>query len=112
MHAGMHGDPVSTLNTVFSFLTTARTGFLLPGATGAPGIQAREVASQGADRVGVASPVAGLTDGGRAPAAMKAGCGWGVRVAEPPELFQFKCLSHAPGVVTHLNRNNPSVPQI
>jgi hypothetical protein len=33
-------------------------------------------------------------------------------VAEPPELFQLKCLSHAPGVVTHLNRNNPSVPQI
>jgi hypothetical protein len=33
-------------------------------------------------------------------------------VAEPPELFQLKCLSHALGVVTHLNRNNPSVPQI
>jgi hypothetical protein len=33
-------------------------------------------------------------------------------VAEPPELFQLKCLSHAPGAVTHLNRNNPSVPQI
>jgi hypothetical protein len=33
-------------------------------------------------------------------------------VAEPPELFQLKCLSHASGVVTHLNRNNPSVPQI
>jgi hypothetical protein len=33
-------------------------------------------------------------------------------VAEPPELFQLKCLSHAPWVVTHLNRNNPSVPQI
>jgi hypothetical protein len=33
-------------------------------------------------------------------------------VAEPPELFQLKCLSHAPGVVTHLNWDNPSVPQI
>jgi hypothetical protein len=33
-------------------------------------------------------------------------------VAEPPELFQLKCLSHASGAVTHLNRNNPSVPQI
>jgi hypothetical protein len=33
-------------------------------------------------------------------------------VAEPPELFQFKCLSHASGAITHLNRNNPSVPQI
>jgi hypothetical protein len=33
-------------------------------------------------------------------------------VAEPPELFRLKCLSHAPGAVTHLNRNNPSVPQI
>jgi hypothetical protein len=37
----------------------------------------------------------------------KAGC-----VAEPPELFQLKCLSHASRAVTHLNRNNPSVPQI
>jgi hypothetical protein len=35
-----------------------------------------------------------------------------LRVAEPPELFQLKCLSHASGTVTHLNRNNPSVPQI
>jgi hypothetical protein len=35
-----------------------------------------------------------------------------VVVAEPPELFQLKCLSHASGAVTHLNRNNPSVPQI
>jgi hypothetical protein len=35
-----------------------------------------------------------------------------VRVAEPPELFQLKCLSHASGAVTHLNRNNPSVLQI
>jgi hypothetical protein len=34
------------------------------------------------------------------------------RVAEPPELFQLKCLSHASGAVTHLNWNNPSVPQI
>jgi hypothetical protein len=33
-------------------------------------------------------------------------------VAEPPELFHLKCLSHASGAVTHLNRNNPSVPQI
>jgi hypothetical protein len=33
-------------------------------------------------------------------------------VAEPPELFQLKCLSHASGAVTHLNRNNPSVLQI
>jgi hypothetical protein len=33
-------------------------------------------------------------------------------VAEPPELFQLKCLSHTSGVATHLNRNNPSVPQI
>ena len=33
-------------------------------------------------------------------------------VAEPPELFQLKCLSHALGAVTHLNQNNPSVPQI
>jgi hypothetical protein len=33
-------------------------------------------------------------------------------VAEPPKLFQLKCLSHALGVVTHLNRNNLSVPQI
>jgi hypothetical protein len=33
-------------------------------------------------------------------------------VAEPPELFQLKCLSHASGAVTHLNRKNPSVPQI
>jgi hypothetical protein len=33
-------------------------------------------------------------------------------VAEPPELFQLKCLSHASRAVTHLNRNNPSVPQI
>jgi hypothetical protein len=33
-------------------------------------------------------------------------------VAEPPELFQLKCLSHALGAITHLNHNNPSVPQI
>jgi hypothetical protein len=33
-------------------------------------------------------------------------------VAEPPKLFQLKCLSHASGAVTHLNRNNPSVLQI
>jgi hypothetical protein len=36
----------------------------------------------------------------------------GEPVAEPPELFQLKCLGHASRVVTHLNRNNPSVPQI
>jgi hypothetical protein len=35
-----------------------------------------------------------------------------ISVAEPPELFQLKCLSHASRVATHLNRNNPSVPQI
>jgi hypothetical protein len=35
-----------------------------------------------------------------------------VAVAEPPELFQLKCPSHALEVATHLNRNNPSVPQI
>jgi hypothetical protein len=33
-------------------------------------------------------------------------------VAEPPELFQLKCPNHASGAVTHLNWNNPSVPQI
>jgi hypothetical protein len=33
-------------------------------------------------------------------------------VAEPPELFQLKCLSYALEAATHLNRNNPSVPQI
>jgi hypothetical protein len=33
-------------------------------------------------------------------------------VAELPELFQLKCLSHASWAVTHLNRNNSSVPQI
>jgi hypothetical protein len=33
-------------------------------------------------------------------------------VAEPPELFQLKCPSHALEAATHLNRNNPSVPQI
>jgi hypothetical protein len=31
------------------------------------------------------------------------------RVAEPPELFQLKCLSHASGAATHLNRNNQLV---
>jgi hypothetical protein len=35
-----------------------------------------------------------------------------VGVAEPPELFQLKCISHASGAATHLNRNNPSVLQI
>jgi hypothetical protein len=33
-------------------------------------------------------------------------------VAEPPELFQLKCLSPALEARPHLNRNNPSVPQI
>jgi hypothetical protein len=33
-------------------------------------------------------------------------------VAEPPELFQLKCLSHASGAITHLNQNKPSIPQI
>jgi hypothetical protein len=33
-------------------------------------------------------------------------------VAEPPELFQLKCLSPALEVRPHLNRNNTSVPQI
>jgi hypothetical protein len=33
-------------------------------------------------------------------------------VAEPPELFQLKCLSRALGSTTHLNQNNLSVPQI
>jgi hypothetical protein len=33
-------------------------------------------------------------------------------VVEPPELFQLKCLSHASGAITHLNRNNPSVAHI
>jgi hypothetical protein len=31
-------------------------------------------------------------------------------VAEPPELFQLKCLSHASRATTHLNRNNSLVP--
>jgi hypothetical protein len=31
-------------------------------------------------------------------------------VAEPPELFQLKCPSHALEEATHLNRNNTSVP--
>jgi hypothetical protein len=33
-------------------------------------------------------------------------------VAEPPELFQLKCPSHSLEAATHLNLNNPSVPQI
>jgi hypothetical protein len=33
-------------------------------------------------------------------------------VAEPPELFQLKCLSHASRAVTHLNQNNTSAPQV
>jgi hypothetical protein len=36
----------------------------------------------------------------------------GVVVAEPPELFQLKCLSPALEARPHLNRNNPSVPRI
>jgi maltodextrin utilization protein YvdJ len=35
-----------------------------------------------------------------------------IHAVEPPELFQLKCLSHASGAATHLNRNNPSVPHI
>jgi hypothetical protein len=35
-----------------------------------------------------------------------------VVVAEPHELLQLKCLSYASGAVTHLKRNNQSVPQI
>jgi hypothetical protein len=30
-------------------------------------------------------------------------------VAEPPRLFQLKCLSHTLKAATHLNWNNPSV---
>jgi hypothetical protein len=33
-------------------------------------------------------------------------------VAEPPELFQLKCLSPALGARPHLNGNNTSVPRI
>jgi hypothetical protein len=33
-------------------------------------------------------------------------------VAEPPELFQLKCLSPTLEARPHLNRNNPSVPRI
>jgi hypothetical protein len=33
-------------------------------------------------------------------------------VAEPSELFQLNCPSHPSEVITHLNRNNPSIPQI
>jgi hypothetical protein len=36
----------------------------------------------------------------------------GLSVAEPPELFQLKCPSHALEAATHLNRNNLSVPRI
>jgi hypothetical protein len=35
-----------------------------------------------------------------------------VLLEELPESFQLKCPSHALEVATHLNRNNPSVPQI
>jgi hypothetical protein len=35
-----------------------------------------------------------------------------VLVAEPPELFQLKCLSPTLEARPHLNRNNTSVPQI
>jgi hypothetical protein len=38
--------------------------------------------------------------------------GGAVSVAEPPELFQLKCPSHALEAATHLNWNNPSVLQI
>jgi hypothetical protein len=33
-------------------------------------------------------------------------------VAEPPELFQLKCLSPALRARPHLNGNNPSIPRI
>jgi hypothetical protein len=33
-------------------------------------------------------------------------------VAEPPELFQLKCLSPALKARPHLNRNKPPVPRI
>jgi hypothetical protein len=33
-------------------------------------------------------------------------------VAEPPELFELKCLSPALGARPHLNGNNMSVPRI
>jgi hypothetical protein len=33
-------------------------------------------------------------------------------MAEPPELFQLKCPSHASRAATHLNQNKLSVPQI
>jgi hypothetical protein len=35
-----------------------------------------------------------------------------IHVAEPPELFQLKCLSPALEARPHLNRNKPSVPRI
>ena len=35
-----------------------------------------------------------------------------LNVAEPPELFQLKCLSPTLEARPHLNRNKPSVPQI
>jgi hypothetical protein len=35
-----------------------------------------------------------------------------ITVAEPPELFQLKCLSPALEARPHLNRNKPSVPRI
>jgi hypothetical protein len=35
-----------------------------------------------------------------------------VTVAEPPELFQLKCLSPALEARPHLNGNNPSIPRI
>jgi hypothetical protein len=65
--------------------------------------------SQAAEAVGRAEALRGQLDEATeqlTKASARAG------VAEPPELFQLKCLSHASGAVTHLNRNNPSVPQI
>jgi hypothetical protein len=35
-----------------------------------------------------------------------------VIMVEPPELFQIKCPSHALEAATHINQNNPRVPQI
>jgi hypothetical protein len=95
----------------------------------------RTGARPGGARDGVAEGVRGRGQGGRArvrpggrggtaegrggAGRTRPGEGMGVgdrrkkrNVAEPPELFQLKCLSHASRAATHLNRNNPSVPQI
>jgi hypothetical protein len=46
------------------------------------------------------------------PSARERGPSGPATMAEPPELFQLKCLSPALEARPHLNRNNPSVPQI